>query len=174
MLVRHINEGGSPMLGQLRKRLTYANVMSTLAVFLVLTTGTAWATHLVVNSSDVVDESLVSADLKNGAAVKTVDVMDASLTGTDVGQDSLTGADIKESTLGQVRTATMGGLGRSAANETCNPQSTTYDRCVEVQLNLPSPARVPLNGRLTPTNSGANRSLPRAGGGACNSRATWF
>jgi hypothetical protein len=78
---------------KLRERLTYANVMSTLAIFLTLGTGTAYATHLVVNSSDVVDESLVSADLKNGLAVKSADITN----------DSVTGADVKEGTLGQAR-----------------------------------------------------------------------
>jgi hypothetical protein len=69
-----------------------------------------------------VDHSLVSADLKNGQAVKAADVTDSLLTGTDVATDSLTGTDIKEGTLGQVRSATLGGLGRSAANEWgCNP-----------------------------------------------------
>jgi hypothetical protein len=51
---------------KLRERFTYANVVSTLALFLVLGTGTAYATHLIVRSSDVVDGSLMSADLKNG------------------------------------------------------------------------------------------------------------
>jgi hypothetical protein len=128
----------------LRERLTYANVMSTLAVFLVLGTGTAYATHLVVNSSDVVDESLVSADLKNGSAVKSADVVN----------DTLTGTDIKEGTLSQVPAAMLGGLGRSAATAsdfTCNPEenSAPLVRCVEVQLDLPRPARVLLNGRIT-------------------------
>jgi hypothetical protein len=104
---------------RLRERFTYANVMSTLAVFLFLASGTAYASHLIVRSSDVVNESL-------------------------------RGIDIKEGTLGQVRTATVGGLGRSAADTFCNPpQTNSYVRCVEVSLNLPSPARVLLNGRIT-------------------------
>jgi hypothetical protein len=130
-------EGGTM---QLRKRLTYANVVSTLAVFLFLTTGTAYATHLIVNSSDVVDESLVSADLKNGSAVKSADVVN----------DNLTGADIREGTLGQVPAATLGGLGRSAAStDRCQSGGPAFTRCIQVQLNLPSPGRVLLTGRIT-------------------------
>ena len=72
------------LLGQLGKRLTYANVVSTFTLFIVLGTGTAYATHLVVNSSDVVDESLVSADLKNRAAVKGPDVINDSVGGADI------------------------------------------------------------------------------------------
>ncbi len=111
------------MLRKLRERLSYANVMSTLAVFLILGTGTAYATHLVVNSSDVVN-------------------------------DSLTGDDIKEGSLGTVRTATLGGLGRSAAStgNCIPPENDTYLRCVQVQLDLKRPARVLLNGRVTALN----------------------
>jgi hypothetical protein len=128
------------MLRKLRERLTYANVMSTLAVFLVLGTGTAYATHLVVNSSDVVNESLVSGDLKNGLAVKSADITN----------ESVTGADVNEGTLGRVPAATLGGLGRSAASsEVCDPGTSSYVRCVQVSLDLPASARVHLNARIT-------------------------
>lgn len=152
-----------------REHLTYANVVSTLTLFIVLGTGTAYATHLVVNSSDVVNESLLSEDLKDGSAVRSsdvangqitgadladgtvasADVRNESLTGGDVAPDSLTGADIREGTLGQVRTATLGGLGRSAAEDRCDPEGTSYVRCVQITLTLPDPARVHLNGRLS-------------------------
>jgi hypothetical protein len=125
-------------LRRIRERFTYANVMSTLAVFLVLISGTAYASHLIVRSSDVVDESMLSADLRNGSAVK----------GSDVVNDSLEGADIKEGTLGQVGAATLGGLGRSAADGFCDPEANTFVRCVQVQLDLTRPARVLLNGRI--------------------------
>ena len=134
---------GENMLGQLRKRLTYSNVVSTFTLLIVLGTGTAYATHLVVRSSDVVNESLVSADLKNGFGV----------VGADVTNNSLTGADVREGTLGQVPAATLGGLGRSAADSGCNPTTSAFVRCVEVALDLPSPARVLLNARITATKS---------------------
>jgi hypothetical protein len=85
---------------------TYANVMSTLAVFLVVAGGSAFAastfTANSINSKTVKDNSLKSKDLKDGKAVSTDDVIDASLTGTDVADDSLTGDDVDESTLAQV------------------------------------------------------------------------
>lgn len=128
------------MIGQLRQHLTYANVMSTLAVFLMLTTGTAYATHLVVRGNDVVDGTLTSADLRDGAAVRGADVVNASLRGTD----------IVESTLAQVPRATIGGLGRSKAGVACDPPiSSARQACVVVTLRLPHPARVALTGRIT-------------------------
>jgi hypothetical protein len=69
----------------------YANLMSTLAVFLVVAGGTAFAAT-TINSKAVKDNSLKSIDLKDGKAVSGVDVIDGSLTGDD----------IDETTLGQV------------------------------------------------------------------------
>jgi hypothetical protein len=85
---------------------SYANVMSTLAVFLVVAGGSAFAASTItadsINSKTVKDNSLKSKDLKDGKAVSTDDVIDASLSGTDVADNSLTGDDVDESTLAQV------------------------------------------------------------------------
>ena len=84
---------------------SYANVMSTLAVFLVVAGGTAFAAGLAPNSvgsKTVKDNSLKTIDLKDGKAVSTDDVIDGSLAGTDVADASLTGDDVDETTLGQV------------------------------------------------------------------------
>jgi hypothetical protein len=56
------------MLARLRGHLSYANVVATIALFVALSTGGAYATHLVVNSSDVVDNSLLGADVKASKA----------------------------------------------------------------------------------------------------------
>ena len=63
---------------RIRTRLTYANVMSTFAVFLLLGTGTAYAAGSI-GSRQVIDDSLRSIDIKN---------------------DNLTGTDTKNGTLG--------------------------------------------------------------------------
>ena len=76
----------------------YANVMSTLAVFLVVAGGTAFAAS-TINSRAVKDNSLKSIDLKDGKAVATTDVIDGTLTGTDVADGSLTGADVADASL---------------------------------------------------------------------------
>ena len=88
-----------------RRRLSYANVVSTLSVFLVVAGGTAFAASLAPNSvksKTVKDNALKSVDLKDGAAVSTDDVIDASLNTTDLADNSVTGADVDESTLSQV------------------------------------------------------------------------
>jgi hypothetical protein len=76
-------------LSRIRERLTYANVAATLALFFALGGGAAYATHLVVRSSDIVDNQ-----------VKSSDVRDDSLTG-----GGLLGEDIREETLGAVPSA---------------------------------------------------------------------
>ena len=75
----------------LRSRVTYANVMATIAVFIALG-GSSYAA-LRVTGKNVPKDALTGADIKN-------------LSGRDVRNNSLTGADINESTLGVVPQAT--------------------------------------------------------------------
>jgi hypothetical protein len=92
------------MVTRFRKHLTYANVVATLALFVALAGGTAYAAN-TVGSSDVIDNSLQSADLKDGSAVSGADVID----------NSVTGGDIDESKLGRVPNADkLDGINSSA------------------------------------------------------------
>jgi hypothetical protein len=67
----------------LRSHLTYANVISTLCLFLILAGGAAYAAD-TIGSSDIIDESILSQDLKNGE-VKSDEVLDFGLSNQDVG-----------------------------------------------------------------------------------------
>lgn len=100
------------MLARLRGHLSYANVVATIALFVALSTGGAYATHLVVNSSDVVDNSLLGADVKGKQGTSTAPAVNGSLTthdisgqqanaanGTPFVQGSLTTWDIADGTL---------------------------------------------------------------------------
>jgi hypothetical protein len=104
------------MLQRLREHLTYANVMATLAVFLVLAGGTAWATHEVINSSDVVNESLTGADIQNGT-LTGADVFNNTISGADITNGSLTGADVFDNTLGGADITNGSLTGADIANE---------------------------------------------------------
>ena len=75
------------MLVKLRSRLTYANAMATIAVFIALG-GSSYAT-LRVTSKNVPKDALTGADIKN-------------ITGKDVRNNSLTGADVKNLTSADV------------------------------------------------------------------------
>jgi hypothetical protein len=87
---------------RIRSKLTYANVMATLAVFLVLGGGSAVA----LNGQNTVQ----SDDLGPGAQVKQADVADDAVNSADVVNQSLTGADIKN---------------RSGV-QTCKPSTVRY------------------------------------------------
>ena len=78
--------------GAVRRRFSYANVTSTLALFLVIAGGVAVAASVpknAVKSKSIKDNTVASKDLKDGAAVTGADVVDDSLTGADINESSL-------------------------------------------------------------------------------------
>jgi hypothetical protein len=81
------------MLSRIRSRLTYANVVASLSLFLVLSGGTAVALtgSNTVFSDDIVDNQVRAADLGP-----------ASVAGSEVKANSVTGADVREASLGKI------------------------------------------------------------------------
>jgi hypothetical protein len=82
--------------------------MGALALFLVLSGGVAYAAN-TIGSADVINNSLQSADLKDNAAVKSVDVRDDTLPGgglgsQDIANGSIGGADLAPSEAPQTPT----------------------------------------------------------------------
>ena len=95
---------------KLRKRLTYANVMSSIAVFLVLGGATAFAAKKI-GSNEIKSNAITTGKLKKEAvaaakikknAITTAKVKDGAIDGLKVKDGSLTGVDIDASTLGTV------------------------------------------------------------------------
>src|SRR3954452_20210405 len=76
---------------RIRRHLTYANLISTLCRFLVLSGGTA----IALSGSNTVQ----SDDLGPGAQVKAPDVAAHAVNGSNVVDNSLAGADVNESSL---------------------------------------------------------------------------
>jgi hypothetical protein len=90
-------------LKKIRQRLTYANVMSSLAVFLILGGATAFAATKIganqlkansVKTGKIVKEAVTTSKLKNG-----------SVTTPKLANDAVTGEKANESTFGQVPSA---------------------------------------------------------------------
>lgn len=100
-------------------RFTYANVMSTLAMFLVVGGGTAYAADTVF-SADIVDGQVKTVDIGLGqvsparlalgavtnarlanGAVDSAKVADESLTESDLGRDSVGASEIGISAIGE-------------------------------------------------------------------------
>jgi hypothetical protein len=115
----------------MRPKLTYANVVATLALFVAIGGAGAFAaSHLgknSVGSKQLKKNAVTTAKIKKGAvtaakiAKETItgtQVHPASLTGADVQDGSLTGTDIDQSTLTSVRASNVTGV---ALNGDCTP-----------------------------------------------------
>ncbi len=164
-----------------RHRFRYANVISTLAVFVALG-GTALATHPggnnTIDSGDIVKDQVRSSDVRDdtlgGGGLKASDlragsvggeeVTDDSLTGADVGSNSLAGSDIDEASLAQVPSALLGGFGRTGSENGCDPESATFVTCGETpSLTVPGGARALIIARLRARQSGDGTDLGDCG-----------
>jgi hypothetical protein len=118
------------MLATLRPRSVY-DVLAAIGCFVALSTGGAYASHLVVDSSDVLDDSLTGTDVKGKPRTSTTPAVNGSLTTDDIaGQQanaatgtpfidgtltqwdikngSVTGADLASNTVGAADIATDG------------------------------------------------------------------
>lgn len=88
---------------QIRQRLTYANVMSSFAVFLVLGGATAFAATKI-GSNEIKANAILTGKIKK-EAVTTGKIKQSAVDGSRVKDGSLTGADIAAGTLGTVPNA---------------------------------------------------------------------
>ncbi|MDQ3724570.1 MAG: hypothetical protein M3335_01555 [Actinomycetota bacterium] len=104
---------------QLRKRLTYANVMSSIAVFFVLTGATAFAaTQLAKNSvgSKQLKKNAVTTAKVNNKAITTGKIKNNAVTGAKIADGAVTGAKADEASFGQVPSAKTADVAGSASN----------------------------------------------------------
>src|SRR5690348_12974746 len=101
------------MLGRLRSRMTYANVASTIAMVAALGTGGAYAAN-TVGSSDIIDESIMSSDVKNGQitwddlalnSVTSSRIKDESINSTDIVNGQVATADLADSSVATAKLA---------------------------------------------------------------------
>jgi hypothetical protein len=104
---------------QIKKRLTYANVMSSIAVFLVLGGGAAFAATQLgknsVGSKQLKKNAVTTAKIKNNA-VTAAKIKAGAVTTDKLGDDAATGAKVLESSLGQVPSAANAVNAANAAN----------------------------------------------------------
>ena len=108
------------MARQLRRRLTFANVCSFIALVVALGTGSAYAAN-TIGSDDIIDESIQSVDIKNGQ-VKPADLAAGaatngaiSLSGISNGRCSqvtfsVGGAQVGDSPIVTTRAAIQNGI----------------------------------------------------------------
>lgn len=109
---------------QIRRHVTYANVMSSLAVFLILGGATAFAAVQKIGANEIkansiktgkiVKEAVTAGKIKKNAvtesriadgAVTTNKIADNAVTTAKIANDAVTGEKVKESSLGEVPSA---------------------------------------------------------------------
>ena len=83
------------MHGRVRPKLSFANVVSLIALFLALSGGAyaAVAAKNTVTSKSIKKGAVKSADIANDKGVKSADVGANALTGADINEGSLSGVD---------------------------------------------------------------------------------
>jgi hypothetical protein len=99
---------------QIRKRLTYANVMSSIAVFLILGGATAFAATKI-GSGQLKANSVLTGKIKK-EAVTSSKIKNNSITTSKIADRAVTGAKIDASTLGTVPNTTNAINAQNAAN----------------------------------------------------------
>jgi hypothetical protein len=123
---------------KLRSRLTFANVVSVIALFFALGGAATIAATSVctgglpcVNSDDIINGEVKNPDI-GGSAVGTGKVLDNSLQGIDIQDATLTGADIGNNTLtsanladGAVTPAKVGTIPAARAKKSSNQSIPT-------------------------------------------------
>ena len=82
---------------RLRPHLTYANVMVTLLAFGALTGGVAYAAN-TIGSSDIIDESIRSVDMKNGQ-VRTPDLATSAVTSAKIAGGEVKANDLANNSV---------------------------------------------------------------------------
>lgn len=93
----------------LRKRFSYANVMSTLALFVAVTGGGVAIANVPnnsVTSNKIVDETIKHQDIKDGLGVRGQEVVDGTLASVDVLDETLTSSDLGAGSVGAAEIAT--------------------------------------------------------------------
>jgi hypothetical protein len=138
----------------LRRHISYANVVATLALFIAVG-GSSYAA-LRIASRDIVNNSVRSVDLRNNGILSR-DVRNRALRGRDLARDSLGGGAIKEASLGRVPDAAL--LEGTPAFEfrlRCPPATISKAGvCVEATARSPFPFSSAVG-----TCSNAGRQMP--------------
>jgi len=162
-------------LKQVRKRLTYANVMSSIAVFLVLGGATAIAANQLgkgsVGKKQLKANAVTAAKIKKNA-VTSAKIKNGAVTGAKVQDGSLTGADINAATLGTVPVSAStevikGGRGTVALGQ----QTTIFTHgpvSVSVKCEVPKENEAVITARALISSSTGNTVFTSWEDGATN------
>jgi hypothetical protein len=133
------------MLAKLRPRSVY-DVLAAIGCFVALSTGGAYASHLVVDSSDVVDDSLTGVDVQGKPRTGTTAAVNGSLTTDDIaGQQAHnpTGTPFIDGTLTQWDVKNSSLVGGDLANNTVSGAKVTDNSLKGADIDEASLGQVP-------------------------------
>lgn len=131
----------------LKSKLTYSNVMATIAVFLSLGAG---AYAVGIGRNDV-----KSRHIEDGT-IRSSDVKDRALLGGDIHGETLNSRQIREDRLNVAQFASV-----ESGGGTCNPTSSVFVECASVSIGAEQSSRLLVNG------AGGQRSVGVFSGGVC-------
>ncbi len=109
---------------RISKRLTYANVMSSIAVFLILGGATAFAAKKI-GSNEIKGNSITTGKIKK-EAVTSAKIKKNSISTVKIQNDAVTGEKVKESTLSEVPSATKATTATTANTATIGLSPVAY------------------------------------------------
>jgi hypothetical protein len=126
---------------RIRSHLTYANVMATIAVFLVVSGGTAVALSgsNTVFTDDIANDTRPASGGNPAGGLAAADLRPNSVGGSEAANESLTGADIanKSGVDSCVNTIRLGDLCFRAENSP-RPWTQAAGHCANLNLRLPT------------------------------------
>jgi hypothetical protein len=96
---RSSKEGGNEVRERIRSHLSYANVAATLALFLVISGGTAAAVPYIVSSNSQLGPGTVSGH--NPPTGKHANIIGGSVNGSDLATNAVSGGKILDGSVGQ-------------------------------------------------------------------------
>jgi hypothetical protein len=126
------------MARRMRRRLTFANVCSFLALTVALGTGGAYAAN-TIGSDDIIDESIQSQDIKDGAvrypdialnSITSGKLVNGQVTASDVGANAIDSSKVLNDSL---TTADLKGV---AVNGAASVSGIPNGRCAQVTFSV--------------------------------------
>jgi hypothetical protein len=134
----YLNPQGEKFVKQIRKHITFANVMSSIAVFLVLGGGAAYAAKKI-GSNEIKGNSITTGKIKK-EAVSSSKIKKNSVTTAKIANGAVTGAKLNLGTVGTVPNAAHANSADNANNaNTVGGQSANkiFKTLSEGQANVP-------------------------------------
>jgi hypothetical protein len=128
-------------MSRIRSHLSYANVISTLCLFLLLTGGTAVALSgsNTVFTDDIANDNIPASGGNPAGGLVAADLRPGSVGGSEAANNSLTGADIRDKSGVDtcVNTVRLGDLCFRAENH-ARPWLNAAAHCANLNLRLPT------------------------------------